>query len=261
MSAGGRFTDLSGLGPRRFYKEVNVRETDDKQFGVTVDDKYVKTPKRSALCVPTATLANAVAAEWDAQEDRIRPSSMPLTTLTCTALDLVPEFRGRMISSTLKFLQTDTVCIRPAHPSELVEFQHNIFGDIVGHFEKQGIKLNVTFGELSAPQDEQVTQWFQNVVDKLDNFSLAAMESASATAKSIVIAVALHNGVIGTDQAVKAARSEELWQSNVWGAVEGGHDLDDADSRVRLAAAEMIFQLVQLDKDAFHKHNTVQDDR
>lgn len=247
----GRQTDLSGLGPRRFYKDVDVKREEDGSFAVTVDGKRVRTPRRTILSTPSERLSIALAAEWDAQTERIRPSSMPLTTLVGTAKDIVPEFRDRICASALKYLDTDTVCIRPAYPSELVEKQDMLYAPVVQHLESRGLKPNVTRGALEAPQTETVVSCLTDFVEQLDDYSLAALDSATSSAKSLAIAVALHDAAIDAKQAVAAARSEEQWQANVWGVVEGGHDMDDADILVRLAAADTVFRFVQLDRELF----------
>ncbi len=252
----GRLTNLSGLGPKRFYKDVDVSEAGRRRFAVTIDGRTVKTPRMTPLELPTLQLATAVAAEWDAQEDRIRPSSMPLTALVSTAKDIIPTFRARVIASTLKYLHTDTVCIRPAYPSELVSFQSKYLDPITQHFERQGIPLNVVLGSLSAPQSAPTADAFRQLVESADHFSLAALESATATAKSLLIAAAMRDGALDAKAALEAARSEELWQSGVWGVVEGGHDMDDADTLVRLSAADLLFRFVEMDPDAFVDENS-----
>lgn len=248
----GRMTDLSGLGPKRFYKDVDVR-SDNEMHVVTVDGKMVKTPKRHVLATPSLPFSLAVAAEWDAQTGRIRPSSMPLTGLASAALDVVPEFRQRMSGSIQRFLQTDTTCIRPDTPHELVSAQDEAFAPVVQHAVNCGISINVVRGSLSAIQDEAAEKWVSDIVKNLDNWSLAAMDSAAASAKSVLVAIALRDGAIDAEQALRAARSEELWQSRVWGVVEGGHDMDEADTSVRLTAAYTVFRFIEMDPESFDR--------
>lgn len=251
--AGGRQTDLSGLGPKRFYKDVDVSlDPSTNAYCVTIDGRKLRTPQRSVLSAPTEPLATAVAAEWDAQGDRIRPSSMPLTTLVSTAHDIVPEYRGTIVPSVLNYLSTDALCIRPSLPQSLVEAQSKVLDPIATHLkEARGLELIVSIGGLTAKQPESVVEHVQHSVWAMDDFSLAAMNSATATCKSVAIAMALADGAITAEQAVQAARSEEAWQESVWGTVEGGHDLDAADIHVRLAAADLIFRLVELSPDSF----------
>jgi len=56
--------------PKRFYKSVTVTE----QLGIALDGRTVKTPLKAALILPTPSLAEAVAAEWDAQVGVINPN-------------------------------------------------------------------------------------------------------------------------------------------------------------------------------------------
>src|SRR5215210_2187438 len=69
--------------PKRFYKSVAVTG----QLGIALDGRTVKAPLKAALVLPTRALADAVAAEWDAQVDVINPRAMPLTKLANTAID------------------------------------------------------------------------------------------------------------------------------------------------------------------------------
>ena len=73
---------------RRFYKEVSVTP----ELGIALDGKPVKTPKKVALVLPNAALAEAVAVEWRGQGEKLNPASMWLTKLANTAIDRVgPE--------------------------------------------------------------------------------------------------------------------------------------------------------------------------
>lgn len=243
--------DLSGLGPKRFYKHVDVKKHGEFH-GITVDGKFVKTPKRNILATPSHAYAVTIAAEWDAQEGRIRPSSMPMMGLASAALDVVPEFRERMLDSIKRFTHTDTACIRADRPSELVAAQDKALDPIIAHATGGSTaRIEVTRGGLTAHQETRTEQWVSSTVHGLDDWSLVAMDSAASCAKSVLIAIALRDGVISPAEAVEAARSEELWQSRVWGVVEGGHDLDDADAAVRMSAANAVFRFAEMDKDAF----------
>ena len=68
---------------RRLYKEAKpVAITGG--HGVTLDSRLIKTPGKRDLLVPSAALAAAIAEEWDAQHDEIRPTKLPLTRLAAT---------------------------------------------------------------------------------------------------------------------------------------------------------------------------------
>ena len=52
--------------PKRFYTDVAVGEADGG-FTILLDGRSVRTPKKLPLVVPTRALADAIAAEWAAQ--------------------------------------------------------------------------------------------------------------------------------------------------------------------------------------------------
>ena len=69
---------MSEWAPKRFWTATEV-ESRDAGFTVTLDGRNVKTPAKRALIVPTERMAREIAREWDAQEERIDPTSMPWT--------------------------------------------------------------------------------------------------------------------------------------------------------------------------------------
>ena len=45
--------------------------------------------------------------------------------------------------------------------------------------------------------------------------------------------------------ALALVRVDERYQTDLWGVVEGGHDIDEADLRVRLAAPATFLELLR----------------
>ncbi|KAM7509223.1 hypothetical protein LguiA_019676 [Lonicera macranthoides] len=106
---------------KRFYKQVTTREADDGNgWTVMLDYRTLKTPSKRPLKCPTITLAKAIAAEWDYQEiDGIRPFTMPLMKLACTALERVPLTRPKIIEHLLKKFHQDLVFCRAPGDDDL----------------------------------------------------------------------------------------------------------------------------------------------
>ena len=90
-------------------------------YGVALDGKPVKTPAKRDLIVPNAALAAAIAAEWNAQGDEVRPAQMPLTQIANTAIDRVTPQRAPVVRQIAKYAGTDLVCYRAERPPELAE--------------------------------------------------------------------------------------------------------------------------------------------
>ena len=89
--------------PKRFYKSVAVTD----RLGIALDGRTVKTPLKAALVLPNQDLAEAEAAEWDAQVDVINPHAMPLTKLANTAIDRATTEKAKIAAEILEFAGSD----------------------------------------------------------------------------------------------------------------------------------------------------------
>jgi ATP synthase mitochondrial F1 complex assembly factor 2 len=90
---------------------------------------------------------------------------------------------------------------------------------------------------LRVSQPEKVIQKFRQVIEKYDNFKLAAFEKAVLRTKSFMIGLALIERAISVEFATAAARVEVQQQINKWGEVEDNHDLDREEMKVQLGAS------------------------
>lgn len=73
---------------KRFWKFADTVEAAGGH-AITLDGRPVKTPARAELRVPTRTLADAIAAEWNESGETIDPGAMPLTGLANAAIDRI----------------------------------------------------------------------------------------------------------------------------------------------------------------------------
>ena len=85
-----------------------------------LDGRAVKTPAGNALAAPSRALGEAIAAEWDAQGERIDPATMPLTRLANTIIDGVAPQPAPVADEIAKYLGSDLVCYRADTPEGLV---------------------------------------------------------------------------------------------------------------------------------------------
>ena len=113
---------MSSLPVRRFYAAASAVEADGA-FGVRLDQRALKTVRGNALRLPTRALAEAVAREWEAQDEHILPAAMPLTQLAFAAIDWTPESRDKLADYIAKFGETDLVCHRADAPAPSIARQ------------------------------------------------------------------------------------------------------------------------------------------
>jgi chaperone required for assembly of F1-ATPase len=214
---------------KRFYKQAAAAPVSDgAAFAVHLDGKPVRTPGRAPLHLPTAGLADAVAAEWEAQVETIKPAFMPLTQLASTTLDWVQPQAKAIAAEIARYGETDLVCYRAETPARLIERQHAVWSPLLAWLEQiHGAKLISTAGIQPIPQPADALAAIQNAVAAVESFRLAALSNTTSVTGSVVIGLALNAGHITAEQAADAAHIDEQFQMEQWGA--------DAEAEERLA--------------------------
>ena len=247
-------SDRVGVGMRgdgtapRFYKQVTVGEEPGRGYTVLLDGRKLKTPAKQDLILPTKALALAISAEWEWQiGNDIRPFTMPLMTLASTAIDRVPVRREVIIFELLKFFHTDLACCRDQSGTPLAERQAEVLDPIVEFASQRlGAKINVSDAIVGAEQSNEAVSALNKFLRELSDYEMAALDAIGGVTKSTIISINVLDGNIGVEEAIIASRLEEDIQMERWGLVEGGHDIDIADVRVRVASPSVFVQLAGL---------------
>jgi chaperone required for assembly of F1-ATPase len=203
---------------RRFYQEATAL-ADGDVWRIALDGKVVKTPARNPLSLPTRALAEAIAAEWNAQEAKVKPDSMPLMQLASTAIDRVAPDRGRIVAETAGYAATDLVCYRAEGPAELVARQAAAWDPLLDWLrERYDVSLQQGAGVMAIPQSDQALAALSRVVAAQDDLRLTALGVVTGAAGSLAIGLAVLEGRIGPEAAAEAAQLDELYQAERWGS-------------------------------------------
>jgi len=169
--------------PKRFWKEATV-EREAQGFGVRLDGRGVKTPAKTALILPSRALAEAVAAEWDAQEEKIDPTTMPVTRAANAALDKVRAQFDEVAGLIAAYGETDLLCYRADAPQELADRQAEAWDPLLDWAEAalgEG-RLADALAELQAlPESGRaaMADWTETAQARLD--AVAAAEALAAS--------------------------------------------------------------------------------
>lgn len=218
---------------KRFYKEAAVLETGGG-FQVLLDGRAVKTPKGAALLLPTQALAQAVAAEWNAQADKVDPDKMPMMQMAATAIDRVGAERAAMHDNLMRYSETDLLCYRAAHPADLVRRQQEAWQPVV---DWAALSLDapmlVTEGLTPAAQPAQALKALAADVSRLDDWRFAALAVAVAATGSLLLGLALLKDFRDAEAVIAASQLDETYQQELWGADE------EAAQRNRILAADI----------------------
>jgi chaperone required for assembly of F1-ATPase len=216
---------------KRIYRTVATERT-AAGHALTLDGKRMRTPGRRELLLPTTQLAAAIAAEWDAQVDEIRPATMPLTRLAATAIDRTADQRDLTIAETANYAGADLVCYRADHPPALAERQHAGWQPLLDWAaERYASRLEVTAGIIPKRQSSAALARFTETVAAYDNFRLTGLHTATAACGSLIIAFALAEGRLDAAQAFALSQLDETFQIEAW-----GEDFEAKQRREALAA-------------------------
>lgn len=229
---------------KRFYKTVSV-EARDEGLAVMLDGRPVRTPAKALLVVPHRMLAEAVAGEWDAQGEEVRPTEMPLTAIACTAIDLVAKDRAAACEELLSFAEHELLCYRAEGPEELVARQEQVWRPLLDWLEAtHRARLTVGSGLLALQQPAEALAALRGVLEGYDALALTGLATAVRACGSLVVGLALAERRLSAAEAFAASELEETFQIERWGEDPIAGERRDGIRR-DLEAAARFFQSLQ----------------
>ncbi|WP_424940898.1 ATP12 family chaperone protein [Aliiroseovarius sp. S253] len=216
---------MSGWAAKRFWKETTVGEADGG-FQVLLDGRAVKTPAKSPLVVPSRALAEAMAAEWDAQEDAVNPNTMPVTRMSNSAIDKVTVQHAAVADMLAAYGDSDLLCYRATTPQELVTRQAENWDPILDWaVDSLDAHLKPVAGVMHEAQDAHSVRKLTDLVHGLSPFQLTAFHDLVSMSGSLILAFAVTERHLDADAAWELSRLDELWQEELWGKDEEAQEL------------------------------------
>jgi chaperone required for assembly of F1-ATPase len=204
---------------RRFYAKATVKTTVDGYL-MCLDDKPVHTPLRRLLAAPRPELAQAMAAEWEAQRDLIDPAKMPLTRLANAIIDGVTDSLGPVAAEIEKYLASDLVFYRAQAPAELRARQARHWDPILAWArDTLGAQFDLAEGVVHVTQPAAALKAATAAIPA-DPWRLGAAHTMTTLTGSALIALAIARGELSSDAAWQAAHVDEDWNMEQWGRDE-----------------------------------------
>lgn len=232
---------MAGWAAKRFWKEAAVVEVPGG-FAVALDGRHVKTPGKLALVMPTREMAAAVAAEWDAQQGEIRPSSMPLTRYANSAVEKVSAQFEAVVEVVAAYGGSDLLCYRAGEPPALVQRQAAGWDPLLDWADKAlGARLTVTSGLMPVGQPGESLDALTAAVRAHTPFQLSALHDLVAITGSLVLGLAVARGRLSPEDAFDLSRIDEHFQAEIWGRDEEAAEVE-ALKRRDLAVAGQFFR-------------------
>lgn len=206
---------------KRFYKNAGTSAVEDG-FAVQLDGRNIKTPAKAGLVLPALALAEAVAAEWQAQGEEIDPQSMPIMTLASTVIDRVVPNHGEVAEIVASYGESDLLCYRAtAEQPELVKRQHEAWQPWLDWAMRQlDAPLSVTEGIMHVDQPSDSLNALKTVVEACDAYELASLHEFTSLTGSLVLGIAVLKGELEAGTAFDLAHVDEEHQAELWGRDE-----------------------------------------
>jgi chaperone required for assembly of F1-ATPase len=218
---------------KRFYSEAGVGEADGG-FVVTLDGRPIRTPSGRIVTVPVRQIAEAIAAEWQAQREMLDPLTMPLTRFANSVVEAVVDRVGLVADDVAKYLHSDLLFYRAGHPEALVarEARH---WDLVLFWaaDTLGAHFILAEGIMHVAQPDSAVQAARAAMPS-DPWSVAAMHVVTTLTGSALLALALKHDVLSPEQVWAAAHVDEDWNAEKWGV--------DEEVAARRAARQVDFE-------------------
>ena len=203
---------------KRFYKQASATHHPEG-YGVSLDDKPIKTPAGKLLLLPNEKLAKAIADEWQSQGDTVVVSTMPLMQLAATTLDHVPVQRADMLERLLAYTGTDLLCHRVDEPKRLNELQKRLFAPALEWLHRRyDIDLHTTTELTAVNQPESARERLTQALNALNDWALMGVQSAALASGSIVLALGLQEKQFTASEVFEAAEVESTYQIEKWGS-------------------------------------------
>lgn len=225
---------------QRFYKEVSVGDNN----AILLDNRAMKTPKGAPFILPTHQLANAIADEWRAQDEDIKPDTMPLTKLAHAAIDSASE-SASIAEQAVAYAKSDLLCYRAEGPDDLVIRQARQWGPILDWLaETHGARMKTAIGIAYVEQSPEALEKLASRAGRLTPFALVALHAATAITGSLALGLAVLEGRLTAAEAFSLSRLDEDFQAERWGR-DAEAEARAAHLKADLEAAERFLRLAQ----------------
>ncbi|MFV0322397.1 MAG: ATP12 family protein [Alphaproteobacteria bacterium] len=230
--------------PKKFWSHVEVKQN-EYGYSIFLDGRVLKTPLKKSVSLPNLALAEAVAAEWQAQQGHIKPRTMPLSRLAMTVIDQLqddPKMQSQWITEASQYLETDLLLFPSPSPQELYMKEQQQWLPLI---EWSGAILHHQF---HVHEGLSVSTYNQKAVERLkqhiQNYNLwkqAAYVTFVQICGSAIVALAVAEGKIDGDNAQKAVLVQEYYQRDQWGS-DAELDAQIANKKFEISAFSYFLQ-------------------
>jgi chaperone required for assembly of F1-ATPase len=202
---------------KRFYTTVTAELT-EAGWRVLLDGRGIKSVAGRPQLLPTRVLAEAMCLEWADQGEEIDTARFFLRDLADYAIDVAGTGRDPLIRGLVAYAETDTLCYRAEAGEPMRERQEAVWEPLLSMTEHRwDVHFERISGVMHQPQPLPTIVRMRKVLAAQDNFTLAALNTLTSLAASLVIGLAAIEPDADARALWSAANLEEEWQAELWG--------------------------------------------
>jgi chaperone required for assembly of F1-ATPase len=202
--------------PKRFYKDVAVAAV-YPGWTVTLDGRALRSPAGNPFIVPARQLAEIIAAEWRAQEERIDLATMYNTRQVYGVLDRADDAGATHAEQAARYAETDLLCYLADNPAKLRDQQEAAWGPLREWAETLGVALTPSIGIMPKAQPAASLNAMRAHAASLDRFRLAGFVQGVTLSGSAILGLAIERGRLTAVEAFELSRIDEAFQASQWG--------------------------------------------
>lgn len=241
--APSKASDSLGYRPKRFWADVAVSEGAG-DFEVRLDGRAVRTPQGRTMTLPTAALAEAVAAEWAQVAEHVDYAHMPLTRLAFAAVDRMAETLAETRAEALRYAETDLTCYPSDYPQALIVRETAAWQPVLAWAEAElGLRFHQNKTLIHKPQPAETLEKISVLLNGISIYERAGLMSAVPLFGSVVLALGLWRGRLTGAEAFAASRVGEDFQAEQWGRDTEAEQRTEA-LRAQAVSLETWFKLL-----------------
>jgi chaperone required for assembly of F1-ATPase len=217
---------------KRFWVRAEI-EPEGGRYVIRLDGKPMRLPGGETLLIDQRPLAEAILAEWrlPAIGSEVAPNLLPLTQLAATARFRIAPAPAETAASIAAYARSDLLCYRAEEPPDLVHRQHAAWQPWLDWAtQRYDAMLVVTRGISLVDQPSPALAALARAVAGQDPHGLAGLGVMVPILGSLVLGLAVIEGVLEADEAFRLSVLDELFQEEHW-----GRDQDAAAQRGRAA--------------------------
>lgn len=124
--------------------------------------------------------------------------------------------RSKITREQIAFAATDTICFFAPFPRDLRELQYREWQPMIDWINGFGCDFKASDGFEVRELSDQTKSFLEKRLNALSDEALCAFSAVSGGCRSVILALAVSDGIITPERAFDLAVLEEGYQNKIW---------------------------------------------